>query len=38
MQVNGASSASAVVTEVPVNGVAASDAGRSEIEEQSETV
>ncbi|OEL19694.1 Peroxisomal membrane protein PEX14 [Dichanthelium oligosanthes] len=38
MQVNGASSASAVVTEVPVNGAAASDAGRSEIEEQSEAI
>ncbi|CAL4902499.1 unnamed protein product [Urochloa decumbens] len=38
MQVNCASSASAVVTEVPVNGAAASDAGRSEIEEQSEAI
>ena len=38
MQVNGASSASAVVTEVPINGAAASDAGRSEIEEQSEAI
>ncbi|CAN6349954.1 unnamed protein product [Urochloa humidicola] len=38
MQVNGAPSASAVVTEVPVNGTAASDAGRSEIEEHSEAI
>uniref|UniRef100_A0A0A9CTW2 Peroxisomal membrane protein PEX14 n=2 Tax=Arundo donax TaxID=35708 RepID=A0A0A9CTW2_ARUDO len=33
MQVNGASSTSAVVSEVPVNGDTGSDAGRSEIEE-----
>ncbi|CAD6273397.1 unnamed protein product [Miscanthus lutarioriparius] len=38
MQVNGASSASDAVTEVPVNGATASDAGHSEIEEQSVAV
>ncbi|XP_066335519.1 peroxisomal membrane protein PEX14-like isoform X5 [Miscanthus floridulus] len=37
-QVNGASSASDAVTEVPVNGAMASDAGHSEIEEQSVAV
>ena len=37
-QVNGASSASDAVTEVPVNGATASDAGHSEIEEQSVAV
>ena len=38
MQVNGASSASDAVTDVPVNGATASDAGHSEIEEQSVAV
>ncbi|KAL6864920.1 hypothetical protein ACP4OV_016071 [Aristida adscensionis] len=38
MQLNGASSAAAAVTEVPVNGSSPSDAGRSEIEEQSEAI
>ncbi|TVU18448.1 hypothetical protein EJB05_34549 [Eragrostis curvula] len=38
VQVNGAPSASGVAADVPVNGGAESDAGRSEIEEHSEAI
>lgn len=38
VQVNGAPSSSSVATELPANGGAASEAGRSEIEEQAEAI